>query len=71
MLSTPPTVLRPLKLSHLRPFLHCMVLSLCNQLLLRFSKDLLEPCKFVVDIMKICMWVSDGARINFDRITAF
>ena len=31
----------------------------------------LKPCIFVVDILKMCMWVFGGARINFDRITAF
>ena len=25
----------------------------------------------VADILKMCMWVIDGAKINFDRITAF
>ena len=31
----------------------------------------LKPCISVVDILKMCMWVFGGARINFDRITAF
>ena len=30
-----------------------------------------ETAFFVVDILKMCMWVFDGARINIDRITAF
>ena len=33
--------------------------------------DLFEPCIPVVDILKMCMCVFGGARINFDRITAF
>ena len=28
-------------------------------------------CVFVVDRMKLCMWVVDEARLNFDRNTAF
>ena len=32
---------------------------------------LLKPCIPVADILKMCMWVFDGARINFDRITVF
>ena len=31
----------------------------------------LKPCISVVDILKMCIWVFGGARINFDRITAF
>ena len=31
----------------------------------------LKPCIPVVDILKFCMWVFGGARINCDRITAF
>ena len=31
----------------------------------------LESCIFVVDIMKMCMWIFDGGGINFDRITVF
>ena len=30
----------------------------------------MKPCIPVVDILKMCMWVFGGARINFDRITA-
>ena len=30
----------------------------------------MKLCILVVDILKMCMWVFDGARINFDRITA-
>ena len=36
-----------------------------------FQWIFLIPCILVVDIMKMCMWIFDGARINFDRITAF
>ena len=31
----------------------------------------LKFCGHIVDILKICMKVFDGARINFDIITAF
>ena len=30
-----------------------------------------KPCILVVDIMMMCLWVFDGARINFKRITVF
>ena len=33
--------------------------------------DLFETLHFAVDILKMCMWGFGGARINFDRITAF
>ena len=36
-----------------------------------FQWIFLKPCIPVVDILKMCMWDFDGARINFDRITAF
>ena len=36
-----------------------------------FQWIFLKPCISVVDILKMCMWVFSGARINFDRITAF
>ena len=36
-----------------------------------FQWIFLKPCIVVVDIMKMCIWVFDGARINSDRITAF
>ena len=32
---------------------------------------LFKPCIKLADILKMCMWVFDGARINVDRITAF
>ena len=35
-----------------------------------FQWIFLKPCIPVVDILKMCMWVFGGARINFDRITA-
>ena len=35
-----------------------------------FQWIFLKPCIFVVDILKMCMWVFGEARINFDRITA-
>ena len=36
-----------------------------------FYRIFLKPCIPVVDILKMCMWVFGGARINFDRIAAF
>ena len=36
-----------------------------------FQWIFLKPCISVVDILKMCMWVCGGARINFDKITAF
>ena len=36
-----------------------------------FHSIFLKPCILVVDIMKMCMWIFDGARLNFDRITSF
>ena len=49
------TELQPFELSRLRQLYALMILS-----------HLL-----VVKILKMCMWLFDGARINFDRITAF
>ena len=31
----------------------------------------MKQCTLVVDVIKMCMRVFDGARVNFDRITAF
>ena len=31
----------------------------------------MKPCIPVVDLLKMCKLVFGGARINFDRITAF
>ena len=31
----------------------------------------LKSCIPVVDILKMCLWIFGGARINFDGITAF
>ena len=28
-------------------------------------------CRHIVDILEMCMWIFDGARINFNRSTAF
>ena len=36
-----------------------------------FQWIFLKPCISVVDILKMCIWVLDGAKINFDRTTAF
>ena len=36
------TELRPFELSHFRQCLHCGVWSLCSQLLLQFSMDVIE-----------------------------
>ena len=31
----------------------------------------MKPCIPVADIMKMSMWIFNGPRINFERITAF
>ena len=36
-----------------------------------FQWIFLKPCIIIVDILKMCMWIFGGARINFDRFTAF
>ena len=38
---------------------------------LSFQWIFLKPCIPVVEILKMCMWVFDEARTNFDRITAY
>ena len=60
------TELRPFKLSHFRKFLHCKVKSFYS-----FQWLVLKLCRLIVDMLKICIRIFDGARINFDRITAF
>ena len=50
------TELRSFKISHLDIFfLHSRIWSLCNQLLLQFSVDLLKHCILFVDVLKMCM----------------
>ena len=34
-----------------------------------FQWIFLKPCVHVVDILKMCMWVFDGAKINFDSLS--
>ena len=36
-----------------------------------FQWTIMKPCILLIDILRMCMWVFDEARINFDRITAF
>ena len=36
-----------------------------------FQWIFLKPCIPVMEILKMCMWVFDEARTNFDRITAY
>ena len=36
-----------------------------------FSRSVFKPSILPMDIMKMCMWVFDGSRNNFDRITTF
>ena len=36
-----------------------------------FQWIVLKHCMLVVDIMKICIWIIDGPRINFESIMAF
>ena len=65
------TELRPLNLVILGNF--CIV-GYCDCVINSSHSFLwifLKPCILVVDIMKTFMWVFDGARVNFDRITAF
>ena len=31
----------------------------------------MKLCIFVVDLLKICLCIFDGARLNVDRLTAF
>ena len=31
----------------------------------------MKLCILIVDILKMCIWVFDGAGINSERITAF
>ena len=35
-----------------------------------FQWIILKPYILVVDILKMCIWLFNGARSNFDRITA-
>ena len=49
-------------------FLHSRVWSLCNQPSYNFQWVILKPCIYVVDILKLCKWVFDGARNNIDRM---
>ena len=51
--------------------LHCQVWSLCNQLLLQFSMDHFETLPTYCGHIEDAHVAFDGARINFDRITAF
>ena len=65
------TELQHIKLSHYRQL--CIVgygVCVINSSY-SFQWIILKPCILVVDILKMCMWLFDGARINFDRITAF
>ena len=66
------TELQPFELSHFRQLFCnvgygvCVINSSYN-----FQWIILKPCTHVVDFLKMCMLVFDGAKINFDRITAF
>ena len=62
------TELRFYELSHVSNFLHCMeiVYSTTRSFQLLF----LKLCNRIVDILMMCMWGFDGARINFNRIMA-
>ena len=66
------TELLPVELSHFwQFFLHCRVWSCVISSSYSFQWMFLRLCRHIVDILKMCMWVFDGARIDFDRITAF
>ena len=65
------TELQPLELSHFRHF--CIVgyrVCVMNSSY-SFQWIILKSCIHIVDILKMCMWVFGGARVNFDRIIAF
>ena len=36
-----------------------------------FQRMFFKLCRHIGNILKMCMWVFDGARSNFDRIIAF
>ena len=36
-----------------------------------FQSMFCKRSRYIVDILEICMWVFDGARLNFDRIVGF
>ena len=60
------TELQPFKLSHFGSFLQCWVWSLYPQIFSQFSMDVSQIlCRHVVDILKMCMYGFDGARISF------
>ena len=64
--------LRPFELSHFWQ-LFCMVgYGVCViNYSYSFQRMFFKLCRHIGDILKMCMWVFDGARINFERITAF
>ena len=47
--------LRPIELNHFGSFLRCRIWSLCNQILLQFSMDVSQLCRYIVDILEMCM----------------
>ena len=65
------TELRPFKLSHFTQFWGIVGYEVCviNS---SYSSQwiVLKLFILIVNIMKMCMWIIDGARINCDRIVA-
>ena len=61
------TELQPFELSHFKQFLHCRVLG-CLINFSHSSMNVSETLQTYCYILKICMWVSGRAKINFDRI---
>ena len=64
--------LQPLELSHFRQLFCnigygvCVINSSYN-----FQWIILKPCILLMDLLKMCLLVFDGAKIYFDKITAF
>ena len=66
------TELRPFELSHFTQFFGIVGYEVCViNSSYSFQWIVLKLYILVVDIMKMCMWIIDGARLNFDRILAF
>ena len=63
---------RPFKLSYFWQ-LYCIVgygvCVICSSY--SFQWISYKFCRHIVDILEMCRWVLEGARINFDRMTFF
>ena len=66
------TELQHIELSHFRQLFGIVGYGVCViNCSYSFQWIILKSCTLVVKILKMCMWLFGGARINFDRITAF